>query len=426
MVPWLSVDLRGLRHAKTRNSRWRAATVSARMSIGNELDHLMRGVDTVVPEAELAERLAEGRPLRVKLGLDPTAPSVTLGWAVVLRKLRHFQELGHTAVLIVGDFTAQVGDPSGKSETRKRLTAAEVRGYADRLLDQFAKVLLPEPLEVRFNSEWLGELDMAEVLELTSKVTVAQMLERDDFRKRFDGHQPISVMEFMYPLLQGYDSVAVSADIEVGGADQLWNLMMGRVLQERYGRRPQMAMTMPLLIGTDGEQKMSQSLGNYIGVMDDPVDMFGKVMSIPDPLMPQYFELATEVAPQEIIDQFDGLESGAVHPGDLKRRLAREIVDLYHPGQGSPAEAAFDQVFRHSGVPDEIDEFTLDASADQWIPGVLTAAGLTSSNGEARRLIAQGAVKLEGKKIDGESIDRSDLVGYVLQVGKRRFLRLRG
>lgn len=426
MVSWVSVDLRGLRLAKTRDGRARAATVSARMSFSNQLDHLMRGVDTVVPGTELAERLAEGKPLRVKLGLDPTAPSVTLGWAVVLRKLRHFQELGHTAVLIVGDFTAQVGDPSGKSETRKRLSAEEVRGYAERLLDQFATVLLPEPLEIRYNSEWLGELDMAEVLELTSKVTVAQMLERDDFRKRFEGRQPISVMEFMYPLLQGYDSVAVSADIELGGADQLWNLMMGRVLQERYGHRPQMAMTMPLLIGTDGEQKMSQSLGNYVGVMDDPADMFGKIMSIPDRLMPQYFELATEVAPQEIIFQLEGLESGDLHPGDLKRRLAREIVDLYHPGQGSPAEAVFDQVFRHSGVPDEIDEFTLDAEADQWIPGVLTAAGLTSSNGEARRLIAQGAVKLEGEKIDAESIGRSDLVGRVLQVGKRRFLRLRG
>jgi len=395
------------------------------MSFSNQLDHLMRGVDTVVPETELAERLAEGKPLRVKLGLDPTAPSVTLGWAVVLRKLRHFQELGHTAVLIVGDFTARVGDPSGKSETRKRLSAEEVRGFAERLLDQFATVLLPEPLEIRYNSEWLGELDMAEVLELTSKVTVAQMLERDDFRKRFEGRRPISVMEFMYPLLQGYDSVAVSADIELGGADQLWNLMMGRVLQERYGHRPQMAMTMPLLIGTDGEQKMSQSLGNYVGVTDDPAEMFGKIMSIPDRLMPQYFELATEVAPQEIIFQLEGLESGDVHPGDLKRRLAREIVDLYHPGQGSPAEAVFDQVFRHSGVPDEIDEFTLDAEADQWIPGVLTAAGLTSSNGEARRLIAQGAVKLEGEKIDAESIGRLDLVGRVLQVGKRRFLRLR-
>lgn len=394
------------------------------MKITDQLSHLMRGVDTVVPETELADRLAEGRPLRVKLGLDPTAPSVTLGWAVVLRKLRHFQELGHTAVLIVGDFTAQVGDPSGKSETRKRLSADEVRGYAGRLLDQFSKVLLPAPLEVRYNSEWLGPLDMAEVLELTSKVTVAQMLERDDFRKRFDGQQPISVMEFMYPLLQGYDSVAVEADVELGGADQLWNLMMGRVLQERYGQRPQMAMTMPLLIGTDGEQKMSQSLGNYIGVTDEPADIFGKVMSIPDGLMRQYFELASEVPGPEIISAIEGLASGDVHPGDLKRRLGREIVELYHPGEGTPAEAAFDHVFRQGGVPDDIDEFGLDDQPDQWLPGIMTAAGLTTSNGEARRMIGQGAVKVDGDKVEREDLSRSELAGRVLQVGKRRFVRL--
>ncbi len=394
------------------------------MNITDQLSHLMRGVDTVVPETELADRLAEGQPLRVKLGLDPTAPSVTLGWAVVLRKLRHFQELGHTAVLIVGDFTAQVGDPSGKSETRKRLSADEVRGYAERLLDQFSKVLLPEPLEVRYNSEWLGKLDMAEVLELTSKVTVAQMLERDDFRKRFDGQQPISVMEFMYPLLQGYDSVAVEADVELGGADQLWNLMMGRVLQERYGQRAQMAMTMPLLIGTDGEQKMSQSLGNYIGVTDEPSDMFGKVMSIPDTLMRQYFELATEVGVSEIGSAMEGLASGDLHPGDLKRRLGREIVELYHGGESVQAEAAFDQVFRQGGVPDDIDEFALDDNPTQWLPGLMTAAGLTASNGEARRMISQGAVKIDGDKVEAEEVSRSEIAGRVLQVGKRRFVRL--
>ncbi len=401
-----------------------AAIVAGLMDQSEQHSYLMRGVDTVAPETELADRLAEGRPLRVKLGLDPTAPSVTLGWAVVLRKLRHFQELGHTAVLIVGDFTAQVGDPSGKSETRKRLSANEVRGYAERLLGQFSKVLLPEPLEVRYNSEWLGSLDMAEVLELTSKVTVAQMLERDDFRKRFDGQQPISVMEFMYPLLQGYDSVAVEADVELGGADQLWNLMMGRVLQERYGQRPQMALTMPLLIGTDGEQKMSQSLGNYIGVTDDPADMFGKVMSIPDELMRQYFELATEVPTAEIMFNMEGLESGDVHPGDLKRRLGREIVDLYHPGGGRDAEAAFDKVFRQGGVPDHIEDYPLDNETEQWLPGLITAAGLTASNGEARRMISQGAVKVDGAKIELETIPRVDLAGRVLQVGKRRFVRL--
>jgi tyrosyl-tRNA synthetase len=245
-----------------------------------DLSRLLRRTDTVRPADELAPRLAEGKKLRVKLGLDPTAPAVTLGWAVVLRKLRDFQEQGHTAVLIVGDFTAQVGDPSQKSETRRRLSAEEVRGHAQAVLTQFQKVLLPEPLEIRYNSEWLGSLDMTKVLELTSTVTVAQLLERGDFAKRFESRSPISVMEFMYPLLQGYDSVAIEADVELGGTDQLWNLMMGRVVQERFGQRPQVAMTMPLLIGTDGVHKMSQSLNNYIGVSDPPDEIFGKVMSI--------------------------------------------------------------------------------------------------------------------------------------------------
>lgn len=395
--------------------------------IEEQLEVLLRGTDTVVPEAELATRLAEGKPLRVKLGMDPTAPSVTLGWAVVLRKLRHFQELGHTAVLIVGDFTAQVGDPSGKSETRRRLTADEVRGHAENVLTQFEKVLLPEPLEIRYNSEWLGTLDMNEVLELTSKVTVAQMLERDDFKKRFDTHQPISLMEFLYPLLQGMDSVAVDADIELGGSDQLFNNMMGRTLMERYSKRGQMVMTVPLLVGTDGEQKMSQSLGNYIGVTDEPSDMFGKVMSIPDTLMRQYFELATDVASAEIDRLVLGIEDGTEHPGDVKRRLGREIVALYHgEPAGVSAEAAFDRLFRQKGIPDDIAEFPLGNEDPVFLPALLSGAGLAASNGEARRLISQGAVKVDGEKVSEETVSRSELVDSVIQVGKRRFLKLRG
>ncbi len=394
---------------------------------GRQLTDLMRGVDTLAPESELADRLAAGDPLRVKLGLDPTAPNVTLGWAVVLRKLRQFQEWGHTAVLIVGDFTAQVGDPSGKSETRRRLSEDEVRGYAEAVLAEFEKVLLPEPLEVRYNSEWLADLDMADVLELTSKVTVAQMLERDDFRKRFTDQRPISVMEFMYPLLQGYDSVAVKADIELGGADQLWNLMMGRVLQERYGLRPQMALTMPLLIGTDGEQKMSQSLDNYIGVSDEPADMFGKVMSIPDHLMGQWFELATGVPTEEIEALMAALDAGTAHPGETKRRLGREIVKLYHGLEAAPAaEAAFDQVFRQGGVPDDVASIHLPADDPVWLPAVMADAGLVSSNSEGRRMVSQGAVKVDGVRLEDETCARSDLVGRVLQVGKRRFVRLDG
>lgn len=391
----------------------------------NQLERLLRGIDTEQPPGELIDRLAEGRPLRVKLGLDPTAPAVTLGWAVVLRKLRHFQEFGHTAVLIVGDFTARVGDPSGRSETRRQLSEAEVRGYAEDLLEQFARILLPEPLEIRYNSEWLGSLDMAEVLELTAKATVAQMLERGDFAKRYETGNPISVMEFMYPLLQAYDSVAVRADIELGGSDQLWNLMMGRVIQDRYGQRPQMAMTVPLLIGTDGENKMSQSLGNYIGILDDPAEMFGKTMSIPDTLMEQWFRLATELEVDEIDQLVSGVEDGSLHPGDVKRRLAREIVALYHDHDSAVrAEAEFDKVFKSRGIPDEIPTFRLPRDLRISVPSLIREAGLVESAGEGRRLIAQGAVKVDGEPVSEIEIDRADLVGTVLAVGKRRFVRL--
>lgn len=393
----------------------------------DQLDVLLRGVDQVVPPDELLERLSEGKPLRVKLGLDPTAPAVTLGWAVVLRKLRHFQELGHKAVLIVGDFTARVGDPSDRESQRKRLSAEEVHGYADAVLDGFKKVLIWDEsgLEVRYNSEWLAKLDMTDVLELTSKVTVAQMLERGDFQLRFTANQPISLMEFMYPLLQGMDSVAVEADLELGGSDQLWNNMMGRVLQERYGQRGQMVMTMPLLIGTDGEKKMSQSLGNYIAVDDDPTEMFGKIMSIPDHLMSQYFELATSLSEVEVQGILAGLGDGSLHPGDTKRRLGREIVGLYWGNEAAvEAEEAFDQVFKRGENPDEIQEFALPGDDPIFLPGLLRDAGLVKSSSEARRLIAQGAVKIEGATITGETLSRSALAGSTVQVGKRRFVKL--
>ncbi len=390
-----------------------------------ELDRLLRGVDTVNPLDDLVSRLATGRPLRVKLGMDPTAPSVTLGWAVVLRKLRHFQELGHTAVLIVGDFTAQVGDPSGKNETRKRLTADEVKVFAASVLEQFGHVLLPEPLEIRYNSEWLAGLDMAAVLELTSKATVAQMMERGDFSNRYEEGTPISVMEFMYPLLQGYDSVAVEADIELGGSDQLWNLMMGRVIQERYGMEPQIAMTVPLLVGTDGEQKMSQSLGNFIGVTDPADEMFGKTMSIPDHLMEQWFRLATEVEAEEVDGIVAGLAAGDLHPGETKRRLGREIVELYWGAEAAAgAEAAFDRIHKEKDLPDEVDEYQLGPGDPVSLPTLIRDAGLVASGGEGRRLIQQGAVRLDGEKLDEFEVPRDRLVGAVLQVGKRRFVRL--
>ncbi|HEX6219811.1 MAG TPA: tyrosine--tRNA ligase [Acidimicrobiia bacterium] len=390
------------------------------------LERILRHTDQVVPEKELETKLALDRPLRVKLGLDPTAPSVTLGWAVVLRKLREFQELGHTAVLIVGDFTAQVGDPSERAETRRRLSAAEVNDYAENLLTQFGKVLLDDNLEIRRNSEWLGSMSMPDVLELTSAATVAQMMERADFAKRYDDGTPISVMEFMYPLLQGYDSVAVKADVELGGSDQLWNLMMGRVVQERYGMEPQVALTMPILVGLDGSRRMGQSLGNYIGVDESPSEMFGKTMSTPDELMGQWFRLAANFDDDAVTRIEQALASEELHPNEAKRHLARSVVTLYWgENEAKSAEAEFDRVFRHRGVPDEMDELGLPSDDPVHLPSLIRDAfGLSGS--EARRMIEQGAVRLDDEQVSAQELARSDLVHRVLRVGKRRFVRLTG
>lgn len=394
------------------------------MTTIDTLHRLLRHTDQVVPEDELAAKLELGRPLRVKLGLDPTAPAVTLGWAVVLRKLRQFQDLGHTAVLIVGDFTAQVGDPSAKDSQRKRLTAEKVNRYAEDVLGQFGRVLSRDNLEIRRNSEWLGTLDMYGLLELTSSATVAQMLERSDFANRYDSGVPISVMEFLYPLLQGYDSVAVEADVELGGSDQLWNLMMGRIVQERYGKEPQVAMTMPLLIGTDGTNKMSQSLGNYIGVEDEPAEMFGKTMSIPDEAMGHWFRLAADFD-DEAVDKIEGgLESGEIHPNEAKRHLARSIVTLYWgEEEAAGAQTGFDQVFKEGGIPDDLAEFSLPGDQVVSIPALIRDA-FDISGSEARRMITQGAVRVDGEVISDQELDRESLVGRVLRVGKRRFARL--
>lgn len=394
------------------------------MTPQEQLPTLLRYTDKVVPEDELLSKLEQGSPLRVKLGLDPTAPAVTLGWAVVLRKLRQFQELGHTAVLIVGDFTAQVGDPSARGDQRKRLSAQEVNGYAESLLGQFRKVLLDENLEIRRNSEWLGSLEMGGLLDLTSAATVAQMLERSDFANRYETGVPISVMEFLYPLLQGYDSVAVEADVELGGSDQLWNLMMGRVVQERYGQDPQVALTMPLLVGTDGTKKMSQSLGNYIGVEDEASEMFGKTMSLPDIAMPEWFRLAADLDPDDVAEIEAGLDSGELHPGETKRRLARAVVALYWGEEATgEVEAAFDRVFKEGGVPDEIDEYQMPPDDPIQMPALIRDV-FGVSGAEVRRLITQGAVKIDGETVTELEMARADLVGTTLKVGKRRFVRL--
>jgi len=392
-----------------------------------QFEYITRTVDVALPEGELLRQLEREEPLRVKLGVDPTAPDVTLGWAVVFDLLRRFQEMGHVAVLILGDFTARVGDPSEKDSTRKRLTTDEVEGYVQACLPTIKSLLLDERLEIRRNSEWLAPMDMADVLELTAKVTVSRLMDRDDFSQRFEANEPISLIEFMYPILQGTDSVAINADIEIGGNDQLLNLLMGRDLQDRAGQRPQSVATVPLLVGTDGTKKMSQSLGNYISVRADANDMFGKTMSIPDALMPQWFRLAAGATPSEVESLTSSLEDGSIHPGELKRDLARRVVEIYHGnGTGADAEAAFDRLFREKQAPDEVPTAALPDEDPVWLPKALSEANLVPSNGEARRLIEQGAVKIDGERIIEESVARSVLEDATVQVGKRRFVKFVG
>jgi tyrosyl-tRNA synthetase len=397
-----------------------------------DLPALLAGAAEVVPADELERRLALGRPLRVKLGLDPTAPAVTLGWAVVLRKLRQFQDVGHVAVLIVGDFTGRVGDPSGKTETRPRLSKGEVDGYAERLLDQFWIVLDRDRTEVRYNSEWLEPLEMESVLRLTASTTVARMLERDDFAKRYEEGKPISVMELLYPLLQGMDSVSTRADVELGGTDQLFNLLVGRDVQREHDQEPQVALTTPLLVGTDGVQKMSQSLGNYIGITEAPDEMFGKLVRISDGLIPEYRLLTLDFFrdPPETDRVREGLADGTLDPWEEKRRMAREVVSLYHgSGAGEAAQTRFDRVHHDRELPEAVEEHPIPTEAlrdgSVYLPRLMAAIGLARSNSQARGLIRQGGVRLNGTVVTVEELPESEVRGRVLQVGRREFVRLR-
>jgi len=401
------------------------------VAASSDLDQLKAGAVDLVTEAELAQRLRGGRPLRVKLGIDPTASDIHLGFAVVLRKLRQFQDLGHTAVLIIGDFTAQVGDPSGRSATRPRLTRQEVDEHAATYLDQIRLILSVEHLEIRRNSEWLGPMGIEEVLALAARTTVARMLERDDFAKRYAGGAPISVMEFLYPLLQGWDSVMVEADVELGGTDQLWNLLLARQLQEQEGQAPQVVLTTPLLVGLDGTQKMSKSLGNWVGITDPPAEQFGKLMSLPDELMPEYFTYTTD-DPVTTARFVEGLRDGSIPPVVAKRALAATVVDLYHgAGSGAAAEAEFDRVFKAHEQPDDVPEHVLEPSevraGEIHVANVLRQAGLVASNKEGRRLIAQGGVRIDGEVVEDAdaAVTPADLDGATLQVGRRRWVRIR-
>lgn len=392
-----------------------------------QLEYITRTVDVSLPEGELLRQLERGEPLRVKLGVDPTAPDVTLGWAVVFDLLRRFQEMGHTAVLILGDFTARVGDPSEKDSTRRRLSAEEVDDHVAACLPTIRSLLLEDRLETRRNSEWLAPMDMADVLELTSKVTVSRLMDRDDFSTRWKHNEPISLIELMYPILQGTDSVAVAADVEIGGNDQLLNLLMGRDLQERAGQAPQSVATVPLLVGTDGAKKMSQSLGNYISVRADSAEMFGKTMSIPDELIPQWSRLAAGASPDDVAIIESGLADGSAHPGELKRHLARRIVDKYHgEGSGADAERGFNDLFRDKQLPQDIPTSPIPDDDPVWLPKALSDAGLVASNSEARRLIDQGAIRVGGIRVSEDTVARELLINETVQVGKRRFVRFVG
>ena len=390
------------------------------------------GAVDLVSEAELVRKLERGTPLRVKLGIDPTASDIHLGFAVVLRKLRQFQDLGHTAVLILGDFTAMVGDPSGRSATRPRLSKEQVDAHAATYVEQVQRILMPERLEVRHNSEWLGAMGIEDVLRLAARMTVAQMLERDDFAKRYRGGKPISVLEFLYPLLQGWDSVIVEADVELGGTDQLFNNLVGRTLQAQEGQEAQVVLTTPLLEGLDGIQKMSKSLDNFIGIAEVPEEQFGKVMSIPDDLMVRYFTLTTGWHPDRVAEVAGALADGSISPVGAKRLLATTVVDLYHgSGAGAAAEAEFDRVFKAHVAPTDIPEHALDASEARdgriGLANVLRQSGLAASNKEARRLIAQGGVRRDGVVATDpeETLTPDELDGATLQVGRRRWVRIR-
>jgi tyrosyl-tRNA synthetase len=394
-----------------------------------QFEELKRGTVEILLEEELLHKLEESfktkDPLKVKAGFDPTAPDIHIGHTVLLEKMRQFQDLGHRVIFIVGDFTGMIGDPTGRSEIRKPLTKDEVLKNAETYTQQVFKILNPEKTEIRFNSEWFGSMNTIDFARLGSYQTVARMLERDDFKKRFNDQQDISILEFYYPLLQAYDSVVLKADIEIGGTDQKFNLLMGRTLQRRMGFAEQVVITMPLLEGTDGINKMSKSLGNYIGITDKPEEMYGKIMSISDELMLRYYELLSHISADELNSLKEGIKKGTVHPKEAKENLAFEIVERYHGKKAaSLAQQEFERVFKGKGVPEEIPVFNPQWRGDEaWLPQIMKESGLVKSTSEAQRLIKQGAVSVNGEKWD--SPDKNLPKGeYLLKVGKRRFLKI--
>jgi tyrosyl-tRNA synthetase len=401
------------------------------MTIQEQLDILRRGTTEIISEEDLAAKLAKGRPLRVKLGVDPTAKHVTLGWAVPLRKLRDFQRLGHIACLIVGDFTTMIGDPSGKNKTRPQLTREEVAANVEAVSTQFYKILDPAKTEILYNKDWLGRMLFEDVIRLASRYTVARILERDDFANRLREERPIGMHEILYPLCQGMDSVEIDADVELGGNDQKFNNLVGRTLMQQYGKEGQVVMLCPLLVGTDGKEKMSQSLGNYVSVVDEPNDMYGKTMSIPDDMIENWFELCTDVPMDEVRAALADCAAGKANPRDLKRRLAREIVTLYHSADAAhEADEYFIRTFSKREQPVEAEEAPIPEGLekDGAIPvaALIAALGLAASNGAARRLIEGGGVSLDGEKVSEPqaALAVSELRGKVLRVGRHQFRKL--
>ncbi|MBM3949362.1 MAG: tyrosine--tRNA ligase [SAR202 cluster bacterium] len=389
---------------------------------------LKRGAAELISEAELVALLKDARPLRLKMGFDPSAPDIHLGHVVGLRKLRQLQDLGHQLVLIVGDWTAQIGDPSGRSATRKILTAGEVKRNAETYMAQFFKVVDRSKTEVRWQSEWFGKFTLEDVIRLTSRFTVAQFLAREDFAKRFAADQPIAITELLYPLMQAYDSVVIKSDVEFGGTDQKFNLLVGRDLQGMVGQRPQQCFLVPILTGTDGAKKMSKSLGNYIGVAEPPADMYGKVMSLPDPLVPLYFELLTDLPDGELAEMRSALERESVNPMGFKKRLARTLVATFH-GEEAAAEAErhFERTVQSKEAPDDVATYVLPSPkelAGMKVSHVIAAARLAESVSQARRLIEQGAVEVDGTRVEADGPAEALAKGGLMKAGKRRFVRL--
>jgi len=396
--------------------------------INEQMDVIKRGIAEIISEEALIKKLEYSlkykKPLNIKLGCDPSRPDLHLGHSVVLRKLRQFQDLGHQAILIIGDFTGMIGDPSGKSKTRPSLTIEETREYGQTYFEQATKILSTHHVTMQYNSEWLGKMSFSDVIRLASKYTVARMLERDDFTTRYKAGEPISVHEFLYPLAQAMDSVAIQADVELGGTDQKFNLLVGRDIQREFGQEPQVTIMMPILAGTDGIEKMSKSLDNYIGINESPKDIFGKTLSIPDTLIYQYFELTTDVTKKELLEIKTSLNNPLHNPRDVKRRLAKTLVQMYHSKDAAAAaEEEFDRIFVERSIPDNIEEFKRHDA--MTMTTLLTESKLASSKGEARRLIDQGGVTIDGDRISDPNASLPEKDEFILKVGKRRFLKVK-